>query len=257
VFSASDPYRKKTEQGVKIIIMKAKHWIAIGVATSTVAVLTALAVPIPTRTFRTTASINAVIQVANPVATNTALLAFDTFAGHDLVNLALGQALTTVQSNLVLALEINCDSTFARLAVFDKNLSSNVVDIAGSTNIFALTGQDNAAAAGPNHERFVMRMGVNTNGFLIGGFLTVSGRVYLDPTNGCPRAVLVDTDRSHDRALADAVVKDHDADSKDKDKLMAGDAHLIGVVNVIFEGGTTNEVLLPFGQLTVKHQLLP
>ena len=225
--------------------MKAKQWIAIGVAISAVAVLTALALPVPTRTFRTTASVNAVLQVANPVATNTALLAFDTFAGHDLVNLALGEALSTVQSNRVLAMEINCDSTFARLVVFDTGLLSNIVDIAASTNIFALTGQDNASAPGPNHERFVMRMAINTNGFLVGGFLTVSGRVFLDPTNGCPRAVLVDSDRLHDRGLGDAAVRD--TDDKVKDKLISGEAHLIGVVNVIFAGGTTNEVLLPFG----------
>ncbi len=237
--------------------MKAKQWIVIGVAISAVAVLTVLAVPIATRTFRTTASIGAVFQVPNPAATNTDLLAFDTFAGHDLVNLALGQALTTVQTNHVLALEINCDSTFARLVVFDTGLLSNVVDIAGSTNIYALTGQDNAAAAGPNHERFVMRMQVNTNGFVLGGFLTVSGRVYLDPTNGCPRALLVDSDRSHDRGFADAAIKNHDPDSKVKDRNITGEAHLIGVVNVIFEDGSTNVTLLPFGQLTMRRQLLP
>src|ERR1017187_2088126 len=192
--------------------MKAKQWIAVGIAATGVAVLTALAVPVATRTFRTTASIGAVFQVPNPIATNTALLAFDTFEGHDLVNLALGTSLATVRTNQLLALEINCDSTIARLVVFDTGLLSNVVDIAGSTNIFALTGQDSAAAAGPNHERFVMRMGVNTNGFLIGGFLTVAGRVYLDPTNGCPRALLVDTDHSHDRGLGDATIKDKDED---------------------------------------------
>ncbi len=197
------------------------------------------------------------LQVANPVATNTALLAFDTFAGHDLVNLALGTSLATVRTNQLLAMEINCDSTFARLVVFDTELLSNIVDIAGSTNIFALTGQDNASAPGPNHERFVMRMEVNTNGFLQGGFLTVAGRVYLDPTNGCPRSVLIDTDHSHDRTLEDTALKDKDEDSKVKDKNITGDAHLIGVVNVIFEGGTTNEVLLPFGQLTMRRQLLP
>ncbi len=241
--------------------MKAKQWIVIGIATSAIAVLTALAIPVATRTFRTTASINAVLQVPNPVAPSTALLAFDTFAGHDLVNLALGTPLSTVRTNQLLAMEINCDSTFARLVVFDTDLLSNIVDVAGTTNIFALTGQDNASAPGPNHERFVMRMDVNTNGFLQGGFLTVAGRVYLDPTNGCPRTVLVDTDRSHDRGFGDALLKDTDTDSKVKDKNIAGDAHLIGVVNVILEGAggsiSTNVVLLPAGQLTMRRQLLP
>lgn len=241
--------------------MKAKQWIAIGVAATAVAVLTAWALPVPTRTFRTTASVNAVLQVPNPLATNTALLAFDTFAGHDLVNLALGQPLSTVQTNHLLAMEINCDSTFARLVVFDTGLLSNIVDIAGSTNIFALTGQDNASAPGPNHERFVMRMEVNTNGFLQGGFLTVAGRVFLDPTNGCPRTVLVDTDHSHDRGFGDASVKDKDQDSKVRDRNIDGNAHLIGVVNVILQGAggsiSTNVVLLPSGQLTMRRQLLP
>ena len=235
--------------------MKAKQWIAIGAAALVVAVLTALGAPVVAGTFRDTAAVNAVFQVPNPVATNTALLAFDTFAGHDLVNLALGQALTTVETNRVLGLEISCDSTLARLVVFDTSLLSNVVDIAGSTNIDVLTGQDDPSAPGPNHERFVMRMAVNTNGFLVGGFLTVAGRVYLNPTNGCPRAVLVDTDRSQDKTIGDISVKN--TDDKVKDKEIAGDAHLIGVVNVIFEGGTTNVTLLPAGHMTLRRQLLP
>jgi hypothetical protein len=100
-----------------------------------------------------------------------------------------------------------------------------------------------------------MRMAVNTNGFLVGGFLTVAGRVYLNPTNGCPRAVLVDTDKAHDRDFADAAVKD--LDDKVKDKEITGEAHLIGVANVIFEDGSTNVTLLPFGQMTLRRQLLP
>jgi hypothetical protein len=257
VHSASDPDQKKTEQGVKIITMKAKRWIVIGTVASATAVLTALATVPSFRTFRTTASVGAVFQVPNPLATNTTQLAFDRFAGHDLVNLALGQSLATVLTNQVLALEIDCGTTEANLVVFDRLLSSNILTIATSASITALTGQDNPSAAGPNHERFVMQMGVSTNGALVGGFLTVAGRVYLDPTNGCPRAVLVDTDRSEDKGLGDAVIKDVDADLKVKDKSIAGQAHLIGVVNVIFTDGSTNTTLLPFGQLTIKRQLLP
>ena len=236
--------------------MKARQWIVIGVVTSAAAMLTALAgVPLSPRTFRTTAVVGAVFQVPNPIATNTSVLAFDTFQGHDLVSLSLGESLLPVPTNQVLALEINCSSSQASLVVFDKLLSSNIVTIATSTQITALTGQDNPTAAGPNHERFVMQMGVSTNGALVGGFLTVAGRAFLDPTTGCPRAVLVDTDRSHDRGFADAVVKDHD--DKIKDTLIAGEAHLIGVVNVIFQDGSTNTTLIPFGQLTMRRQLLP
>ena len=237
--------------------MKTKRWIAIGVAASAAAVLTALATTPTFRTFRTTAALTGVFQVPNPLATNTALLAFDPFAGHDLVNLAFGQSLATVLTNDFLALEVDCGSDQASLVVWDKSLNSNIVTIATSTHIDALTGQDDPSAPGPNHERFVAQMGVSTNGALVGGFLTIAGRLYLNPTNGCPRAVLIDTDKREDRILADADLKDGDSDSKVKDKTIAGEAHLIGVVNVIFTDGSTNTTLLPFGQLTVRRQLLP
>jgi hypothetical protein len=236
-------------------MMKAKRWIVIGTVASAAAVLTVLAVPSATRTFRTTASVGSVFQIPNPLNTNVAALVNETFAGHDLVNLALGTALTTVRTNEVLALEIACGSGSADLVVFNRTLASNTVVIAKSSQITALTGQDNPSAAGPNHERFVIKMDVNTNNFLIGGFLTVAGRVFLD-TNGCPRAVLVDTDRRNDKGFADAVVKNLD-DKTDKDKRISGEAHLIGVANIVFQDGSTNTVLLPFGQFTMRRQLLP
>lgn len=237
--------------------MKAKRWIAIGVVASAAAVLTALAIPPTFRTFRTTAAVSGVFQVPNPLATNTALLAFDPFAGHDLVNLAFGQSLSDVLTNDFLALEIDCGSDQANLVIYDKSLNTNVATIATSTHIDVLTGQDNPSSLGPNHERFVAQMGVNTNGAIVGGFLTVAGRLYIDPTNGCPHTVLVDTDKSQDKNLADLSLKDVDADSKSKDKNIAGEAHLIGVVNIIFTDGSTNTTLLPFGRLTIRRQLLP
>ena len=233
--------------------MKTKRWIVIGTVASAAAVLTALAVPPAPRTFRTTAGVTAVLQVPDPVATNTDLLATIPLAGHDLVSYSLGT--TNVLTNQVLALEINCGSSQADVVVYDKTLHSNVLVIATSSRIDVLTSQDDPTSAGPNRERFVMQMGVNTNGFLIGGYLTVAGRVYLD-TNGCPRAVLVDTDRGLDRSLSDIVVKNLD-DKTDKTKLIAGEAHLIGMVNSIVQTGATNVFLLPFGHLTMRQQLLP
>jgi hypothetical protein len=156
----------------------------------------------------------------------------------------------------VLALEINCGSTQASLVIFDRTKSSNIVTIATSTQITALTGQDNPSAPGPNHERFVIQMDVNNNNDLLGGFLTVAGRMYLNPTNGCPRALLVDTDRGSDRLFADAAVKNTD-NPAEKDTRISGEAHLIGVADVIFTDGSTNTVLLPFGDLTMRRQLLP
>lgn len=234
--------------------MKAKRWIAAGAVASAAVVLTVLAVPVATRTFRTTAAVRAVLQVPNPLAPSTALLVTLPFAGHDLVSFSLGT--TNVLTNQVLALEINCDSSQADLVVYDKTLQSNILTIATSSRIDALTSQDDPTAAGPNRERFVMQMGVNTNGFLIGGYLTVAGRVHLDPATGCPRALLVDTDRRLDKTFGDVVIKNLD-DKTDKDKSIAGQAHLIGLVNSIVADGSTNVFLLPFGHLTIRRQLLP
>jgi len=233
--------------------MKTKRWIVIGTVASAAAVLTVLALPAPQRTFRTTAAVTAVLQIPDPVATNTDLLATLPLAGHDLVSYAMGT--TTQLTNDVLALEMNCGSSQADVVVYDKTLHSNVLVIATSSRIDALTSQDDPTSAAPNRERFVMQMGVNTNGFLVGGYLTVAGRVYLD-TNGCPRAVLKDTDRGLDKALCDIVIKDLD-DKTDKGKLIAGEAHIIGMVNSIVETGATNVFLLPFGHLTIRQQLLP
>ncbi len=235
-------------------MMKTKRWIAIGTVASVAAVLTALAIPAAERTFRTTASVPAVLQIPDPLATNTALLATLPLAGHDLVSFALGT--TNVLTNQVMALQIDCDSSQASIVVYDKTLQSNILVIATSTRIDALTSQDDPTAAGPNRERFVMQMGVNTNGFLIGGYVTVAGRVYLDPATGCPRALLVDTDKRLDKSFGDIVIKDLD-DKTDKDKHIAGEAHLIGMVKSIVENGSTNVFLLPFGHLTIKQQLLP
>jgi hypothetical protein len=232
--------------------MKAKRWIVIGTVASAAAVLTALAAPVATRTFRTTAGVTAVLQI--PVTSNTAVLATLPLAGHDLVSFSLGT--TNVLTNQVLALEINCDSSQANIVVYDKALQSNILVIATSTRIDALTSQDNPTAAGPNRERFIMQMGVNTNGFLIGGYLTVAGRVHLDPATGCPRSLLKDTDKRLDKTFGDIVIKDLD-DKTDKDKQIAGEAHLIGMVKSIVVGGSTNVFLLPSGHLTIRKQLIP
>lgn len=235
--------------------MNAKGWIAVGGIVSAVAVLTALAVAPAPRTFRTTASVRAVLPTVNPLTTNDLLLV-ETFAGHDLVNLALGQSLATVTTNQVLALELNCGSDQASLVVFDRTLASNVLVIATSTHVDALDAQDSPALAGPNRERFVAQMSVNTNGFIIGGFMTIAGRAFLDPSTGCPTSVLKDTDHRNDKGFADGAVKNTDIKTE-KDKALTGHAHLIGVVNIVFLDGSTNTVLLPFGQLTMRRQLLP
>jgi len=234
--------------------MKAKKWIVGGLVAAMATALTTWALTDGSRTLRTYAAITAVYQTPNPLATNTEILAFDSFAGHDFVNLALGSPLTTVQSNNVLALDFDCGSSAASLVVFDKLSSSNIATIAQSTSLTALTGQDNPSAAGPNHERFVMNMDIKTNGFLIGGSLTVAGRIYLVPSNGCPAVVTIDTDKSDDKVCNDSGALKN-TDDKIADKTISGAAHLIGLANVVFLDGSTNTVLLPNGYFTM-HRIL-
>jgi hypothetical protein len=79
--------------------------------------------------------------------------------------------------------------------------------------------------------------------------------MYLDPTNGCPEVVKVDTDNKGDKLFCDASVSDTE---DKKDKSISGEAHLIGVANVIDpENGSTNTVMLPFGHITMRRELLP
>lgn len=210
-----------------------------------------------TRTFRTPAALEGVIQDTDLAGKPT--YDFEGFIGRDLVNLALGTALGTPRSNEVLAIEFTCDSGSASLAVFDRTTSSNLATIATSTSVDIVQQQDRDAAAFPNRERFVTRMNVATLGTssngLAGGFLTVAGRVYLNPTNGCPRALLVDTDRRQDKICGDpTAVKD--TEDKDRSKLVAGRGHFIGVIDMV-TGAATNTVLVPDGHLSIDRQLAP
>lgn len=235
--------------------MKAKNWIVAGVIATTAVAMTAFATT--DETFRATGAVGVAFQIPAPFppgATNLILFT-ETFPDGEFVDLALGTNTASVLTNEVLAFEIDCGSTFASLVVYDKATSNDVVTIATSTKITVLTGQDSELLLGPNHERFVADMDINTNGFLVGGSMTIAGRMYLDPTNGCPEVVKVDTDNKGDKLFCDAAVSDTE---DKKDKSISGEAHLIGVANVIDpENGSTNTVMLPFGHITLRRELLP
>jgi hypothetical protein len=236
--------------------MRRKHWIVVGAATL---VITAIAAKVwadaLTRTFRTTTAVGAVYQSVNPLSPTTPAFGFTSLAGHDLVNMVLGTPLTTPRTNEVLALDLDCAGSQASLVVFDKASSSNIATIATSTSINWVVQQDNPLSAAPNRGRFVTQMDIGSNNFLVDGFLTIAGRVHLDPETGCPQTVLKDIDRKQDKFFADGKVKN--TDDVDKDKHVAGFAHVIGVADVLFEDGSTNSVLLPFGRLNMRRQLAP
>jgi hypothetical protein len=205
----------------------------------------------PAETFRTLAGGTAVYQSQD--AASKPAYAVQPLFGHDLVAAALGVPMSTALSNQVLALQIDCGSTTAALVVFDKISSNNIATIATSTSLDVVQQQGVDTAPFPNRERFVAQFAITPTNHLIGGFLTVAGRLQLNPTNGCPRAIRVEADRL-DRDFKDVEGSNLD-DPKDKDILRAGIGHAVGVVNLVFDNGTTNKMLLPLEALSIRRQL--
>lgn len=236
--------------------MKMKTWLAVG-AVVLLASASGVLAGTPARTFRSPAAIQGVIQDTDLAA--KPVYDFEKFIGADLVNLALGTALGTVRTNEVLALEFACDSSSAQLVVYDKAASNNIATIATSSRIDVVQQQDRDSTAFPNRERYVAHLdigslGNGTNG-LTGGYITIAGRVHLDPATGCPRALRVDTDHRQDNECGDPkAVKD--SEDKDPSKFLAGRAHFVGVLDVV-TAGTSHTILVPAGALTIRRQLLP
>jgi hypothetical protein len=225
--------------------------ILIGVTAATVFAISAWAIVGTTKIFRTLAYGVGVYQTQD--GASKPVYGVQPIAGHDLAAAALGLPLGTTLSNQVFALQVDCGSTTASLVVFDKVSSNIVATIATSTSLSIVQQQDKDTAAFPNRERFVAQLTVTPTNHLLGGFLTVAGRLQLDPTNGCPQAIRIEPDRL-DRYFADFEGKNAD-DDKDHDILRAGLGHAIGTVNLIFNDGTTNNVLLPFVSLSIRHEL--
>jgi hypothetical protein len=234
--------------------MSRKKWMAAGIVLAGAVAATVWAVSsaaVHFRVFRTTAEAVAVAQTST---NGIPRYDYQGLIGSNLVALALGVSPT---SNQVLAVSVNCDSSLIDLIVFDKS-SSNITTIAQSTNIEKVV-QANLVTSHTNSERFVAQLVVQPVGNLAGGYLTMAGRLDLD-TDGCVRAVLVTVDRDpEDRVLGDSDVPNLDPDrtSKDRDLAIrrAGQAHFIGVLDIISEAGPTNTVLVPFGHLTLRRQL--
>jgi hypothetical protein len=238
--------------------MKTKAWtvIALGAVAATVVVAGIVATE---KTYRTTAALFGVQQGTDAT---TQLPQFDYvgLAGHDLVNLAMGRPIgDTNFPNQVLAMIIACDRSGASFVVYDKATDSNVATIANSSSFDSVVQQGSTLLAGPNRARFVAQFDVGANGNetdgILDGFLTVAGRVVLDPDTGCPKPVLVAIDRDKlDKTFCDADVNKKVDDDDVKIIQRAGLGHLIGVLDLV-SGGSTNKVLLPFGRLSIRREL--
>lgn len=238
--------------------MKSKL-LLIGAGVLSVVAFSAIAdIVVPSKTFRTVGVFLGVTQGTN---STTGYPKFDevTFAGHHLVNLAMGRtAGDTNYPNQVMAMTVDCDLSTAQLVVYDKSVSNVVATIAHSTSMTVVKQQGTNQPA-PNRARFVAQFDVDANGNaqdgLVDGFFTVAGRLHLDPTTGCPQPVLVSVDNDPlDRFFGDKeIINRLDPDS---DKLVkrTGLAHLIGVVNAVTDG-STNTVLVPYGGLSIRRVL--
>ena len=239
--------------------MNTKKRIFLGVASLAVAAFAAYAAGVVgTKTFRTTGYFIGLTQGTNPATGHPQYDSSD-FAGHNLVNLAMGRNPTdTSVTNQVMAMTFACDLSTASLVVYDEITSNVVATIAASTSVDSVR-QEDAKQTGPNRAHFVAVLQIGPNGNasngLLGGYFTVAGRVNLNPETGCPEPVRVSLDRdSLDRLDDDKqLAAKEDPDSVPL-KVRTGLAHLIGVVDVVTEG-TTNTILVPYGGLSIRREL--
>jgi len=210
------------------------------------------------KTFRTTGYFVGLTQATNPVS-GKPLYENISFAGHNLVNLAMGRSLTDkTHPNQVMAMTFECDLSAASLVVYDLASSNILTTIAASTVVDSVKHQD-LQQKGPNRAHFVAmlqiaQVGNPTNG-LAGGYFTVAGRLNLDPATGCPHPVIVVLDRDSLDKVVDDIELPASLDP-DTEVLIerTGLAHLIGVVDAI-TSGKTNTVLVPYGGLSIRREL--
>jgi hypothetical protein len=241
-------------------IMNAKNRLLLGLAS--IAALVATTATADTnvfKTYRTTGYFVGLTQGTNAV-TDRPIYENVSFAGHNLVNLAMGRSLTDTNfPNEVMAMTFACDLSSADLVVWDLTTSNVVALIAASVSVDAVYQQDPLTRVGPNHAHFVAALQINpvgggTNGVL-GGYFTVAGRLNLNPETGCPQPVLVALDRD----TLDKTVDDMELPaSLDPDSVplleRTGLAHLIGVVDVV-TWGNPHTILVPYGGLSIRREL--
>jgi hypothetical protein len=238
--------------------MKTKKRILLGVACLAAAAITAYATGVGTVTLRTLGYFIGLTQGSDPLTGKPRYQNAD-FAGHNLVNLAMGRAVndTNVPSQ-VMAMTFACDLSSADLVVYDEHTSNVVATIASSTVVNSVLQQD-VHEIGPNRAHFVATLQIGANGGptngLLGGYFTIAGRVNLDPTNGCPHPVLVWLDHDPlDRLVDDIELPARDDPDSVALTVRTGLAHLIGVVDAVTDGDT-NVILVPYGGLSIRREL--
>jgi hypothetical protein len=238
--------------------MNTRSRILLAVASLAVVTITAYAAGVTTKTFRTAAYFIGITQGVDPATGHPQYENAD-FAGHNLVNLAMGRdANSRSAPNQVMAMTFACDLSSASLVVYDENTSNVVATIASSTTFDSVLEQDRGQAA-PSHAHFVavLQLGANGNGSngVLDGFLTVAGRLRLDPQTGCPEAVAVGLDRDPlDGLDGDTEVSANQDPDSGPLSLRAGLAHVIGTLDAVVDG-STNRILVSQGNLSIRRPL--
>jgi hypothetical protein len=238
--------------------MKTRKKLLLAAASAAVVAVAAYATNVLTETFRTTGYFIGLTQGQDPINGHPRYEQAN-FAGHNLVNLAMGRSATdTNVHSQVMAMTFACDLSSANLVVYDEDTSNIVATIAASTTVDSVKQQD-AGESGPNRAHFIAVLQIGTNGNstngLVDGFFTVAGRVHLDPETGCPQPVPVWLDRDPlDRLDDDVELPAIDDPDSVPLTLRTGLAHLIGVVDAVLDG-STNRILVPYGGLSIRREL--
>lgn len=260
--SRSDPVMPdKTKQPLNNNKMNTKISLLLGIASlvAVTATTSSVAAAETNVTLRTTGYFVGLTQGTNAV-TKKPSYSNVSFAGHNLVNLAMGRGLNDTNfPNQVMAVTFACDLSSADLVVWDLAASNTVAVIATSVAVDAVYQQDALSHTGPNHAHFVSTLqiqqsGGETNG-LLGGYFTVAGRLNLNPANGCPQPVLVVLDRDSLDQVDDDIELPASLDPDPVPLIeRTGLAHLIGVVDVVTKADSYT-ILVPYGGLSFRREL--
>ena len=224
--------------------MKSPRWIFLGLVGLAALLSSAYALVI-SRTFETAAQLYTFTQGKDTVTTLT---------GHNLVNLAMGRpATSTTTPHQVLALTFSCDHQTANLVVFDQATTGTVATIASASSVDAIvqtvTNQNNQLRILAQFE--LNATGNPANG-LLGGYLTVAGRIRANRTNGCPETVAIKFDHDrHDHEFGDLDVPHSVDPTTGPTNFRNGLAHCMGVIQAV-QAGSTNTLIIPFGHLSIR-----
>ena len=227
--------------------MKLTRWIFFSLTGLAIVLTSAYALVTP-RSFRTTAEVYSFTQGKSTATT---------LAGYQLANLAMGRTATSIaEPHQVLALTLPCNFSSASLVVYDQSTAHVVATLASAGDLHPLvqivTNRDNQVRFLAQFQ--INQVGTPANG-LLGGYLTIAGRLHANRTNGCPEAVSVRLDHDrHDHSFGDQDVPGGVDPDSAHTNFRTGLAHGAGVIEAV-QNGITDTLIIPFGILSIRDVL--